>query len=144
MAKATKQCYNGRCYYVYTDAWHVWGRWLLLALLIALIIFMIPFSGYLMSLKRMRNGLSPVPGCGWMFPNPYKNAQAPSDVETQSTERPPRYRPHNMYLQYQQQQQRERIQREQEGYSSTDGEIGDSTTNYSEMTEKPVPPSYNK
>lgn len=137
-----RECFgdNHHCYYVYKDAWHVWGRWLMLALLVAFVIAMIPISGYLMSITRMRKGLPPVPGCGWMFPNPYKKAQGPSemDVESQTVTQPPRYRPNNMYQQYQLEQQRERMQREQEAYSTTDGEMGDSTTNYSELNEKPM------
>lgn len=78
----TKQCdANGDCYYTFTDAWHVWGRWVLLGALIVVIIAAIPFCGYLMSVKRMRKGLAPVSGCAWMFPNPYKNAAKAEDQQ---------------------------------------------------------------
>lgn len=67
-------CYEGQtdCYYVSQNPWQVWGRWVLLAGLIVLILVFIFGSGWLMSLRRLRRGLPPVPGFSWMFHNPYK------------------------------------------------------------------------
>lgn len=123
-----RKCYsNGKCYDEYTDAWHVWGKWLMLGLLVAFIIFLIPFSGYFMSLKRMQKGLQPVPGCGWMFGNPYKNSQSQKTEEPGTVkQRPFRYKPYNPYIQYQRglMVENERLRMEQlhlhNGYSSID------------------------
>lgn len=128
-----KKCYSdGSCYEEYTDAWHVWGRWLMLGLLIAFILFMIPFSGFLMSLRRRKRGMQPVPGCGWMFPNPYKNAQTRKGEEQEIvSQRPPRYKPYDPYIQHQRglmiENERMRIEqlRLNNGYSSTDLETGE-------------------
>ena len=68
-------CYNGQtdCYYESHNPFQRWGRWVLLAALVAAIIICVFLAGWLMSLRRMRSGLPPVPGFAWMFPNPYKN-----------------------------------------------------------------------
>ncbi|GMM50265.1 hypothetical protein DASB73_012230 [Starmerella bacillaris] len=97
-----KECDSaGNCYYIF-NAWQSWGRWVLLGCLIFVLFALIPISGYLMSVYRMRQGLPPIVGCAWMFPNPYKHAQTSED-QRNLTQNEQRYRPHTELDSYREQ-----------------------------------------
>jgi len=131
MARTPKCDGSGECRYEITGAWEQWGRWLFLALMVVFVILLFPFFGYLMSRRRVQRGLPPVNGCAWMFPNPFKDANKIDQSEyEQQQSRPPRYRPPNVYRQYQQQLNEQYMANSAQ--QSTDGteRTGTSASNY--------------